>query len=275
MRLALKRVSKQKDTSKQTTKPRLSLWFLGFVLITFVSFVYHLPASWVIHQAEQQQLIPKNIKLTQVQGTLWQGQAQLGFVEQSQSQALGQFHWQLSVLALLSLQTVVDVKLNTRSGGARANLKVGILNQDDIQVSQLEGVLPLNDLKPVLPQHVRNVGELKGQLALNDLQLNWNQSEKWLTSVAGSLQLTKLDVMGVVIPNVLVSPAIKEKKLHLETQGGGQGWSLTGFAIISAKNYQTDFKVKADNSDSMPDWTELVMRKNSAVLATYKQKGRM
>ncbi|MEA3404406.1 MAG: type II secretion system protein N [Pseudomonadota bacterium] len=275
MILALKRISKKRGGTEQGTKSKFGLWILGFVFITLVSFIYHLPASWVLQQAEQQQLIPKGMKLTQVKGTLWQGQAQLSLVEKAQTNALGQFHWQLSGWALLSLQADIDFKLNTANGGARGNLHTGLMNQEDIRVSKLEGLLPVNDLKPILPKNVRSLGELKGQLTLNNLQLSWNQPTQWLISAEGSVELTELDVMGVVIPKIAISPTIKENKLHLDTVGGGQGWSLTGQALVSTKEYQTDFKLKADNPDSMPDWTELIMRKNSAVLATYKQKGRM
>jgi len=275
MILALKRISKKQDDANQKSSVNYGLWVLGFVFLTLVSFVYHLPASWVMQQAKQQQLIPESVELTQVKGTLWQGQAQLGLNEKTQTHALGQLHWQLSALSLLSLQVDIDFKLNTQNGGARGNLNTGLLNQEDVQLSQLEGLLPVNDLKPILPKNARNLGELKGQLVMNELQFGWNQPAKWLTSAAGSMQLTQLGVMGVEIPKIVISPTIKEKKLHLETLGGGQGWSLTGFALISSESYQTDFKVEADNPNSMPDWTELVMRKNSAVLATYKQKGRM
>lgn len=275
MILALKRMSKEKAGAKQGSKSKYGLWFLAFIFITFVSFVYHLPATWVIQQAEQQQMMPKGIQLTQVQGTLWQGQAELALVDNTQPHVLGQFHWQLSGLALLSLQADIDFKLNTHHGGARGNLHTGLMNQEDIQLSGLEGVFPINDLKPLFPKQVRSLGELKGQLELSDLQLNWNQTENWITSASGALQLAGLDIMGVIIPKVSISPSIKESHLHLDTVGGGQGWSLTGQVLINAKEYQADFKVKADNPDSMPDWTELVMRKNSAVLATYVQKGRM
>ena len=277
-----KRVAKKVQTNtnpksgqrKSSSKTAWGTGLLVFGLVTVVSFVYHLPASWVVQQASENGVILQNIKLTEVQGTLWTGQAHIALVEQKQAQSLGQMHWQLSALALLSLHIDSDFSLLTSTGGSRGNVSTGLLNQQQIELSELQGQIPVSDLQPLLPKAYRNLGELKGQLELDNVGLVWDSSSNWLSAINGSLAFSQLDVMGVTFPTLVITPSLQENDIRLETIGGGEGWNLSGQALVNMKQYQADFKIQADKPETMPDWTDLVMRKNSAVLATYKQKGR-
>ena len=265
----------QKHTqNQQASKATWKGGLLVFVLVAIISFVYHIPSSWVIQQASQNSLIPNHIQLNQAQGTIWNGKAQLSLTENNQTVELGQLHWRLSGLSLLSLHLDADVNLQTKSGGARGHLITGLFNQEQFEFSRLQGQMPVQDLQPLLPEAYRNLGELTGQVLLNDLGFVWDTSSNWLTEISGSVQFSKLNVMGVTFPKLALTPTLQDNNMRLEALGSGAGWNLTGQALLNLKNYQADFKVEAETPENMPDWTELIMRKNSAILATFKKKGR-
>ena len=263
--------------NQENNKGSKRLWLAGllvFSLVASVSFVYAIPASWMLEKANQNGLMAKTIQLTQPQGTWWHGQAQLALVDPMQTTHLGKIQWQLSVLGLLSLNLNADVNLRTKSGGVRGNLSTGLLNQEQIEVLALEGQLPLSDLQPLLPNAYRNLGELQGQLALEGLGLVWDSTLNWITEINGSLQFSQLDIMGVTFPQLALTPVLQNNHMRIDALGGGQGWRLTGQALLDLKTYQADFKIEADNPNTLPDWTELVMQKKSPVLATLTQTGR-
>ena len=276
-RLGLGAKSQNKQASLNVDSAYKTKWLSGllvFVVVAIISFIYHLPASWAVQQAAKNNLIPSAVQLNQVEGTVWSGQAQLSLLENRQASTLGQLHWQLSGWALLGLQTRVDLNLQTKSGGARGQLTTGLLNQQQIVLTGLEGQLPVQDLKQLIPQAYRNLGELQGQLALDELELAWNVTDNWLNKVSGSLQFTGLDMMGVSFPKLGLTPTLQGSDIRIVAIGSGGGWTLDGQAILNTKTYQTDFKIVSETAESMPDWTDLFMQKNSPVLATLKQKGR-
>ena len=260
---------------KTTRKPRWIAGLLIFILVASTSFLVHIPASWVLKQATQNNLIPSYIQLDQPQGTLWNGQAKLSLMESSKAVELGQLHWQLSALSLLSLNVDTDLNLQTQRGGLRGELSTGLLNQTQIELEEVQGQIPVNDLKPFLPEAYRNLGDLQGQLTLNDMGGDWDTSSNWLNAISGSLQFTRLDVMGVTLPKLAVTPVLQESDVRLDVTGGGEGWRLSGQTLVNLTTYQADFKLESDSPVSMPDWTDLIMRKNSPVLATFKQQERL
>lgn len=255
-------------------KTRWLSGLLVFAIVATGSFIYHLPASWVVQHAVNNQLIPASVQLNQVQGRIWSGQAQFGLVENRQTTNLGQVHWRLNGWALLRLQAQVALNLQSKHGGARGQLTTGLLKQQQITLSELEGRLSMVDLQPLLPAAYRNFGELKGQLILNTLGFVWDAPSNWLSALSGSLQFVDLDMMGIRFPEMALTPTLQSNTIRLDALGGGQGWSVTGHALVNLKNYQADFKMEADSAESMPDWSELFMQKNSPVLATFKQQGR-
>jgi|GEM_PF-2204785 len=256
------------------SKTRWLAGLLIFILVATASFVAHIPASWVLKQVTQNHLIPTNIQLNQAQGTLWNGQAQLSLLEPNKTLELGQLHWQLSALSLLSLNVNTDLNLQTERGGMRANLSTGLLNQTQIEVKDLQGQIPVNDLQPLLPPAYRNLGDLQGQLMLNKIGLLWDTSSNWLNELSGSMEFSQLDVMGVTFSKLTLTPILQDKNIRLETLGRGAGWNLTGQTLLNLKTYQADFTLQADTPESMPDWTDLMMRKKTPTLATFKQQGR-
>lgn len=268
MILSLKRASANNKHSKTV------LTALAFVLLILLSFIYHLPASWALQQLQQQQPLPPQLQISQVQGTIWDAQAQLSWRESQQSIALGKLHWQLSGWALLSLRTQLDFNLDRAQGGVRGTLSSGLLNQQQLQLSAVNGLLPLAELQPLMPREYRNLGKVQGELQLMDLDLTWDQGTGWITAVGGALQLSQLDIMGAGIPAVELRPSMMDSSLKLAAQGSGQGWQLAGEALIGMENYQLDFAVKAENSATMPDWTDLLMQRKSPVLAIFEQRGR-
>ena len=269
-------VNAQNAAGQKQAVPK-TRWVAGlliFVLVATISFVAHIPASWVLKQTIEHNLIPPQIQLNQPQGTLWNGQAQLSLVQQTQTSELGQLHWNLSALSLLSLTIHTELNLQTQRGGLRGELSTGLLTQTQIELEAVQGQIPVNDLKPLLPEAYRNLGDLQGQLTLNEIGLIWNVSGNWFTDVSGSMQFTQLDVMGVTFPQLTLTPSLQDKDIRLETIGSGAGWNLTGQSLVNLTTYQADFKLQADSPDTMPDWTDLMMRRNSPVQASFKQNGR-
>ncbi|WP_373019696.1 type II secretion system protein N [Thiomicrorhabdus sp.] len=258
----------------QRTKSSLAGLLSIFVLVLLISFVYHLPAGWVFKQMNLQSQLPKNLHLSEPQGTLWQGQTQLTFSPSAQSVFSAKLEWQLSPWSLLMLQPNLAMSLDNAQGGSKWNIATGLLDQSRIEVSDLNGMWQLTAFQAFLPNSVRGLGELKGQVGLLQLGLVWDVQTGWLASINGSAQFSQADFLGANIPQLKVEPALKNKQVELSLDGGGPGWKLSGSSLMGPKAFQHNLKIQADNAQSMPDWIDLVMRKKTPVLATLVQKGR-
>lgn len=247
---------------------------LVFLLVLIGSLLYHLPASWVFKQMDIQSQLPKSMQLSEPQGTLWNGRTQLRFSQSPQSVFAAELDWQLSPWALLMMNANLSISLNNALGGASWKVNTGLLDQNQIELSDLDGQWQLAALQPFLPNAVRGFGQLKGQLTLQKLAMIWDGKQNWLTAVEGELQISGMDFMGMKIPSLKVKPEMKNQQVALNLIGGGAGWELSGNSLLGAKTFQHDLKIQADNAKSMPDWVDLMMRKKTPVLATLVQKGR-
>ncbi|WP_028485955.1 type II secretion system protein N [Thiomicrorhabdus chilensis] len=255
------------------------LWLaLAFVAVMLISFVYHLPASWALQQlpAQAKQQLEQKMFISEVQGSLWNGQLSLGLNQAKQNVPLGTFSWQLNPWALLAMNLNADMQMVPveGAGGLDWQLSTGLLNQQNVELTDLNGELDLRNLQALLPAGIQNLGELKGQLSFQQINLAWDTQLRWATQLSGDVKVAQLDVMGAQIPHLSLTPSLKDKQVQVAAQGGDKAWQLKGSSLLNAKSFQHNFTIKADGANNMPPWVDLVMRKKTPTLATFNQKGR-
>lgn len=255
------------------------LWLvLVFVAVMLISFAYHLPASWALQQlpAQAKQQLEHTFFISEVKGRLWNGQLSLGLNQAKQNLPLGTLSWQLNPWALLTMTLDADLQMTPVEGGGGLDwqLSTGLLNQQSVGLTDLNGELDMRNVQALLPAGIKTLGELKGRLSFQKINLAWDTQLRWATQLSGDVKVAQLDVMGAQIPQLSLTPRLKGKQIQVAVQGGDQGWQLSGSSLLNAKSFQHNFTIKADGVNDMPPWVDLVMRKKTPTQASFNQKGR-
>lgn len=243
-----------------------ALWIILFGAIVFMTaFLSHLPASFVFQQLNLN--LPPGLVVKNVEGTAWQGRASLAWHEQDG----GNLNWRVRPLYLLLGDLSAGLDWHYREQTLSADLT---LDQQNIAIKIDQGQLDLAVLSAPLVKTFFVLNGLQGQLIFRDFAFQFDQHQAWLSALSGQLVLTDLALMGVVISQLDITPTMQAQKIQLALSASDQGWVLQGSTQLTAPNlYHTQLDVKADNTQTMPDWAKMLLHQTSPTQAKADFKG--
>ena len=171
-------------------------WFFSLLLgllVVISLVVLRAPASLVpklLAEAETRQLLPPDaprLKLMETSGTIWDGvAAKSELTIDKVTLDLGEFSWQLDMLALLDKRLVLQLAANAVDHQLAATIVA--VNETDLNIHDVEGRLPISKLEPWLPMLV------KGDIAFVIDHIELKQQR--LTAIDGVLNLEYVDWLG-------------------------------------------------------------------------------
>lgn len=216
--------------------------YLGYgaiVLVGYVVFMLILFPADRAYRLLQTQL--PGVELFQVQGTLWSGTAQAVVVR---GKTLRNFSWELKPLGLFKGRIEADVKFDSNTTWASANVGVGL--GEKIVVSSLQGQLPVVELQALLPPAP---AKLAGMLQLNFDKLVYASESKQLEYAQGRVEWQGASV------TVMQEAAIGDYQLDLTTTDQGVEGTFSdinegpmqvqgGLTLGLDKQYKVDAKLK-------------------------------
>jgi len=168
---------------------------LLFTLLYGVFMVAMFPASMAVNMAKSWNLVPANVNIGSVSGSVWQGKVnQVTF----KGIAFEHIRWQLSALPILMGNIDVDLNVGRRGSDIKAQGNV-VLSRNSVNVSDFTlstPIEPITQLSP-LPYGLKSYGKLN--LTIDDFVTGkpWCESLKGTvvaTSVLLKSALGKLDV---------------------------------------------------------------------------------
>lgn len=156
----------------------MKYWKLTLVaLLAYLFFMlYLLPASWLLHWVG----VPNNVRLGQIQGTLWQGSA---MVAQYQNLQFQQLRWRVNGWSILRLAPEINITAGSigerEQPFATANVAYSF---SGLNIEQALLRIPVSQLLPLLelPLPVAATGEL--MVEVQDFQ----QGKPWCGSLTGN-----------------------------------------------------------------------------------------
>lgn len=130
-------------------------------------------------------LLPGNVALTGVRGTVWQGEASQLRID---GHVVGALNWDASVLSLLGGRPAWQIELSRPAGFARA--RVAVSASGSVSVSDLTGASPLDGISDLIP-----LAGTRGDLTVNLAALALEDG--MLTELAGSVVVDGLRPLGL------------------------------------------------------------------------------
>ncbi|MBD1576005.1 type II secretion system protein N [Vibrio sp. S11_S32] len=189
-------------------------YFIVFLVVFIWSVIAHIPASWVYNQlAIPANVIPRNVKLQGVSGTIWEGSVQQLEVERQQ---FGSLYWDFEPSHLLMAKVQFKVRFGQNSelklagkgdvgvgfSGAYANNFVASVPIDKL-VQQLKLQVPV-DLSGRLELSLRHFNYAQPWCESGDGNLVWTQGQ--IDSPIGSI------TPGPVIANLSCKQQVVDAK---------------------------------------------------------------
>ena len=251
-------------------KKRKASWMLGsvFVFALILSLLVHIPAAWLFSQADlQAKLKPSKIELNAIQGSLWQGQAQLSYSEN----AFGELAWELHPLSLLLLQLDTELSWKYQDSQLKGNLTSSLLAPEKPHFVASSGILHAEDVSYLLsdsmPRYKMFLQGAKGQLEMTEVNVVFDLHQQWFASLTLQAQGAELELMGNRFPAMQLSankgPDDKVVSAAISSSQA-DAWSLQLDAKLQKGfKYQGQLDVKAASANSVPDWA-FALRKQSA-----------
>jgi len=154
---------------------------LAIILLYFVFLIANFPASVAVNYAKSAQLLPKNIKLSGVSGSLWQGS--LTHVTY-QNVELDNVRWETSILPLLIGKLELDLLIGDRRSDIKAD---GFLSLSNSGISLTDFTLKssietLSAIKP-LPLGLTATGKLAVKVD------DFSQGQPWCNALSAQLTI--------------------------------------------------------------------------------------
>lgn len=240
-------------------------------LVVLVSFIWHLPASWVFQQLSIEKQLPPQLALSEMSGSWWQGQTQLNW----QKQSLGQVQWQWRPSALFTGEVAIDLALSSPQNQLDGQ---AVLTLDGVQLASISGGIKIANLAKI--PALALLDQAQGEMVLKALSVSlpWENLQSplpWPSAISGQVALVDFSAMGMTLPLVEVSPKLDDKGVTLTVNGRGSGWQLTGQTWLSHDRvFAHDLTLTANSPNAMPDWAGLMMRQTSPTQALLKARGR-
>lgn len=146
---------------------RISIYLGLYGFLTYVLFLLAgIPAQQVWEFIPQQSKI--RLQITQLEGSLWSGQADN---LQINNLSLGQLNWDLNLLPLFVGKIDLDTKIHGPLGKLQSNIAVSI--DGSLQATDLSGQIPAESLNPyTLP------ATLQGKISLDIQNLSYQANQQ-------------------------------------------------------------------------------------------------
>ncbi|MEX2473569.1 type II secretion system protein N [Marinobacter sp.] len=153
---------------------KICLLVLVGVLVYLVALVIWVPAGWLWHQASSYVVLPPQVQVQQVSGTVWSGAAGIqvaGFPVRAS--------WDLGWPSLSALQWPVAISVASSQSSLNGDLTVGWPGNAYVDASGRVTVAEFEDL-------IRQSGGamIEGEVLIDQLQVSWEDNQ--LTSASGS-----------------------------------------------------------------------------------------
>ncbi len=250
--------------------------FSAFVIVLIISIAVHLPLGWLLDQPQIKQQIPKNITLSQPQGTWWNGQFHVKLNTPTEKIELGEIAYKISWTDLLFADLAADISWLV--AGKSADKLTAQVNVDGelLKVTNLSGDVAVSSLMQ-LSEKTAILADAGGELHLLDLSFELPIKEAWPTKMTGKLTITQFSAMGMELGLLEAVPSVQGQEIQTNITGGQQskGWELKANTVLFKNNrYQYDVKVTATNPNNMPDWVALMLPMKNPRLAKLSQSGR-
>jgi len=213
---------------------------LLFTLLYCVFMIVMFPATIAVNMAKSWNLIPANVKIGSVSGSVWQGKINHVMY---QNIAFDNVRWQLSALSILMGN--IDVKLNVGQRGSDIKAKGNVvISRDNINVNDFTlstPIKPITELYP-LPYGLKSSGKLNVTIKEFATGKPWCESLKGTVIASNVLlksALGKLDVdkftAKLTCPQGKLLAAMQPKTNSLGINGSAQ--------LNKARQYLVDAKV--------------------------------
>lgn len=258
------------DVKAKAVRSSKLVYVFGFLLVLLLSLIVHIPANWVLQQPlVKDSLQQSNIQLTQAQGTIWSGSANITLSSNRQSnlQSIGRLEWQLEPFNLLLLKLAYQTHWQLKESQLHAMLEVPLLASDELHASHIHGELSIENLMPVvsgiLSTSMQMVSGAQGQLSVLPSRAVLNMQQAMPLEVEGKATLSNFNFMENRLPAVEIT--LKQamgETAKLAMLGSADSWNLQGeFTSDNWQQFSGEIHVKAQSAQAIPDWAFALRKK--------------
>ncbi|QIR13165.1 type II secretion system protein N [Shewanella aestuarii] len=218
---------------------------IGIAVLLYLFFlVAYLPANWLVSIAP----LPSNVSLAGVDGTLWDGQADLVKIDNRQ---LENVSWQLSPLGLFLGQANVDFQIGNRatavSGRGSVSYSLSGLSAENVRFEAPNSFILAGTRLPFRTQ-------ISGDVSLMVQTLE--QGQPWCEQLNGKLFLNSTNVTNQFgeypLGDVVLGLSCIDGQVQLNTDEQTNQLGLQGTLILAEKNL-VKISAKIKPTDSQPD----------------------
>ncbi len=249
-------------------KKNIVLGVSVFVLVLVASLLTHLPAAWVIgQQSVQSQLKASGVKLSAVDGTVWNGSVHIRY----RNSELGELSWSLQPLSLLFLNLNAELNWQYQASLLSGQVQSALLSATELQLQDVKGELVATDVLNLskgvvrLPPSMSMLEDMSGTVNIASLNSVIDLQRLWPKGLQATATVNGLNLMGNQFPQIALNASQPDSqgKIVGQLTGEGSNWNLTGkVELQSPSKYHGQLEVKAASERDLPDWA-FVMQKKS------------
>lgn len=229
-----------------------------FIGVLTISLVAHFPASYLYPFVAP--MLPKGTQVTQLNGTLWRGNAQLR-VDRFE---VGPVTWRFAVPRLIRLETGWQITLPQLGANA-------LIAAKPWQLPRLSSVELTADSQPIQ----RQFPVLAGVATQLDMQLQ-NLTAGNCEATQGEVILARTQVFELPFGTVSGDINCQGNRYYVEFRNANAPISLTGSATLSAQGaYQLDAQLKTQDATLQQQLVTLFGGRADQQTFVIKQQGRM
>ena len=237
------------------------------------------PASLIplaLDELEKRQLLAPNlpaIALTDLEGTVWQGQANQAVITiDGEAILLGVLSWEFEPLSLLDRTAVVHVKADAPEHHLQATVIASAT--DPITINNLEGRLPISLLEPWVPMLV------KGDIVF---VFDHIIADQQLLAIDGLLNAESIVWLGgnyeMPLGSYMMQIFLQDNQVHIDINDFNADLGMSGVLIINPVNgeYQLDAVLQA-RPELAPEVTASIAwfgKRNKQGDIVLKNRGRL
>jgi len=247
---------------------------LTAVLLYLVFLISTFPASVAINYAKSAQLLPKNIKLNGVSGSLWQGQLTTVVYQDIE---LDNVRWKTSLLPMFIGELELDLLIGNRRSDIKAD---GFLSFSSNGLSLNDFTLKtsmetLTKVKP-LPLGLTTTGKLIAKID------NFSQGQPWCQTLNGELNISnslmKSPLGKLNVANFATTLSCPQGKLTAVTKKSKNSLGIDANVIIDkSKKYIIEATVlpPSDAEKEYINFLNFSGKRNSQGEYSFKHSGRL
>ena len=243
-----------------------ALWTGLLAFVVFVaSMLYHLPAAWLWLKVSA--YVPATIVLSQVEGRVWQGAAQVRW----QNVDLGRVVWRLHPWPLLQAKAALSLDWQGLTLAIEADRQTLALALQDGQIDLAQlSALPLAQLWGGVP--------MQGKVDFSEVALRWPYQQSWLSAWQGRVQMRDVAIamFDIEAEQVEWTPVLAGDEWNIALQAQqAAAWQLRGdVTLFRDRRYALNLSLQADAPGTQPMWAKTLMKADTPILSHYRAQGR-